>query len=148
MRAATSAPSPGVDDAPAIISASTDMYPASRSSSKTDCGGLDQIGETVGVLDRGLVARQAQRAHLVERGEEQVRHRAEVVEDEALVAPGTPRDLARRRPRESLLTQGLDGARDQRPSGLLGTRRATLSGPTLHSRPCHCPPSPAGELSN
>jgi hypothetical protein len=58
-------------------------------------GGTDELGERGGLVDDVRVGREAAGADVIERGEQQLGDRAEVVEDQSLVAAGATCDLTR-----------------------------------------------------
>ena len=95
-------------------------------------GGIDQPGESRRRGHRLLVLGEPSRADVVQRGEQQVGDRTEVVEDEPLVAPRPLGDLAGAGPAEPVLPQGVDRRGDERSLGLL--RAGALRAPDRTGR--------------
>ena len=88
---------------------------------------VDQSRQAGGSIHRFLVAEAPGLAHLVQGRQEQVGHRAEVVEDQALVAAGPTGDLPGARPGVTHVPEGLDGAADEGLARLLAAGRGRLS---------------------
>jgi hypothetical protein len=65
-------------------------------------------------IARAAVGLHPARAHLIQRGQQQVVDGSEVVEDKRLAIPGTAGNLARARAGKPGLAQGLDSGGDER----------------------------------
>ena len=143
IRSATSAPRPGTDDAPAIISTRTVMCPASRSVRKTSRGHVDQLAQRADPTDRFSVLLESLGTHVVEGGQQEVGHRAEVVEDQPLVGPGPPGDGPGAGPDEAVLLQRLDRGIDELAAGAGRTGPAPFRHVAGSSGLRHAPPPPA-----
>ena len=87
--------------------------------------------------DRGVIARTSLGAHVVEGFDQELVHRAEVVEDESLVAAGALGEVAGRRGREPLGAKDVDGGGDERSFGLGCSRhdRGTPPRGRVHEAP-------------
>ena len=135
IRRLTSAPSPGVDADPAIISTSRAASPVSRSSRRHPGGQLHQGTRTPHVGQRRLVAPAAIGAHLVEGGQQQGCDRTEVVEDQALVAARPGRHRPRRGRREPLVAQDVHRCGDQGTTGVARASRRPAGAARSHHPP-------------
>ena len=81
-------------------------------------GGVDELAQRPGPVQQLAVGGHPPGADLLERGHQQVGDRAEVVEDQRLVAFGLGRDPPGAGGRESRLAQGGDGGGDERGPGV------------------------------
>ena len=112
-----------------------DRHVAGVQIGQEDVGGdLDELTGGADPADCFAVVVQSLGTHLVEGGQEEVRDRAEVVEDQPLVGPGPLGDGPGAGPDEAILFQRLDGRLDQAASGGCGsgpTRSIVLGAPAL-----------------
>ena len=95
-------------------------------------GAVDELAQRAAVIKQFAVGGHPPRADILKRGHQQAGHRAEVVEDQRLVASGLGRDPPCAGGGESRLAQRLDGRRDER--GPRVTHQPLLPGYVLSDR--------------